>query len=321
MTSRLGAPPPTVIAGLVLGVLEGWLTSEAVTEALPAVLRVTLKPLVPLMSAALPGKAAFKSLEVMATVSLVLQTFHHGSVALTVTLKGVPAACALGAPLFPAGVPGAAVSPGTNNCSFAKRAGLTVTDGLVLAIRVPSVTSVAVTVRLPAVFRLTLRISVPLSSGPLAGKLALLSDEVRPTVSVALVTRFQQASTPLTVTLKAVPAVCAVGAPLLPVALPGDALSPGARICSLLKAPGRTWSGAVVEFWMAGWVMSEEVSVALPAVLRVTLKLLAPLTSAALAGKAALRSLELMATVSLVFTRFQLASTALTVTLKGVPAL
>ena len=41
------------------------------------------------------------------------------------------------------------------------------------------------------------------------------------------------------------------------------------------------------------------------AVLSVTLKLLAPLTSAALAGKAALRSLEVMATVSLVLTIFQ----------------
>src|SRR6266581_9087362 len=227
MTSRLGAPPPTVMAGLVLGVLEGWLTSEAVTEALPAVLRVTLKPLVPLISAALAGKAAFKSLEVMATVSLVLTTFQHGSVALTVTLNALPATSASGAPLFPAAVPGAAVSPGTNNCSFAKRAGLTVTDGLVLAILVPSVTSVAVTVRLPAVFRLMLKIPVPLSSAPLAGKLALLSDEVRPTVSVALVTRFQLASTPFTVTLEAVPAVCAVGAPLLPVGVPGAAVSPG----------------------------------------------------------------------------------------------
>src|SRR6266571_109125 len=104
------------MAGLVLGVLEGWLTSEAVTEALPAVLRVTLKPLVPLISAALPGKAAFKSLEVMATVSLVLTTFQHGSVALTVTLNALPATSASGAPLFPAAVPGAAVSPGTNNC-------------------------------------------------------------------------------------------------------------------------------------------------------------------------------------------------------------
>ena len=66
--------------------------------------------------------------------------------------------------------------------------------------------------------------------------------------------------------------------------------------------------------------MSEAVRVALPAVLRVTLRLLAPLTSAALAGKAAFGSLELMATVSVTFvTAFQFASTALTVTVKATP--
>src|SRR6266571_4806787 len=310
------------MAGLVLGVLESWLTSEAVTEALPAVLSVTLEVFVPATSAALAGKMALVSEELSPTVSaIVLTRFQFTSTALTVTLKGVPAACALGVPALPLIVPGMAVSPGTNNCSFAKRAGLTVTDGLVLAILVPSVASVAVTIQLPAVFRVRLKIPVPLSSAPLAGKLALLSDEVRPTVSVALVTRFQLASTPFTVTLKALPAVCAVGAPVLPVALPGEALSPGARTCSLVKAPGRTWSGAVVEFWIAGWVMSEAMRVTLPAVLRVTLRLLTPLTSAALAGKAAFGSLEVMATVSLVLTIFQYGSAALTVTPKAAPAL
>ena len=133
-----------------------------------------------------------------------------------------------------------------------KAPALTVIKGVALALLVPSVIFVAVTVRVPEVLKVTAKVCVPPAKGALAGKLALVSDEVRPTVSVTLVTRFQLASTPLTVTLKAVPAVCAVGAPLLPVALPGEALSPGARTCSLVKAPGRTWSGAVVEFWMAG---------------------------------------------------------------------
>ena len=62
------------------------------------------------------------------------------------------------------------------------------------------------------------------------------------------------------------------------------------------------------------WVMSEAVTVQLPAVLFVRLKVLVPLTSAALAGKVALASLQVIAIVSLVLTRFQLASTALTVT-------
>ena len=52
----------------------------------------------------------------------------------------------------------------------------------------------------------------------------------------------------------------------------------------------------------------------------VTLKVLVPLTSAAFAGGVAFGSLELIAMVSLVFTTFQFASTALTVTLNAVPA-
>ena len=59
---------------------------------------------------------------------------------------------------------------------------------------------------------------------------------------------------------------------------------------------------------------------ALPAVLSVTLKVRLPLVKAPLTGKVALASLELIAMLSLVLTRFQLASTALTVTLNAVPA-
>ena len=72
--------------------------------------------------------------------------------------------------------------------------------------------------------------------------------------------------------------------------------------------------------WLVACVESEAVTVAATAVLRVTLKLRLPLTRDALAGRAALASLEVIATVSLVLTTFQLASTPLTVTLKAVPA-
>ena len=61
------------------------------TVALPPVLRVTLNVLVPPESAALAGKIAFASLDVIATVSLVLIKFQFASTALTVTLKAVPA--------------------------------------------------------------------------------------------------------------------------------------------------------------------------------------------------------------------------------------
>ena len=81
----------TAMGGLVLLVIPVCVTSEAVTVALPAVLRVTLRLLVPLTRAALAGKAALRSLELIATVSLVLTTFQLASTVLTMTLNGAPA--------------------------------------------------------------------------------------------------------------------------------------------------------------------------------------------------------------------------------------
>ena len=66
--------------------------------------------------------------------------------------------------------------------------------------------------------------------------------------------------------------------------------------------------------------MSVAVKVFEPAVFGVTEKVFVPATSAALAGSVALASLEVMPTVSVEVTGFQLASTALTVTLKLLPA-
>ena len=110
-------------------------------------------------------------------------------------------------PVFPLALPGEAVSPGTKSCSFVNPAALTVIEELVLAVLVPSVMSVAVTVPLPAVFKVTLNVLVPATSAALAGKVAFRSLDVIPTVSVTLFTRFQFASTALTVTLNDVPAV------------------------------------------------------------------------------------------------------------------
>src|SRR5256885_2053468 len=193
--------------------------------------------------------------------------------------------------------------------------------GVVLAVLLPSVTSEAVAVWLPAVLNVTLKLCVPALSAALAGKMALASEEVMPAVSVMLVTRFQLASTALTVTLKAAPAVCAVGAPVLPVALPGEAVSPGARICNLVNAPTFTvMGGLVLAVWVRS-VLSVAVIVGVPTVLRVTLKLCVPALRAALAGNVALLSLEVIPAVSVtVLTRFQFASTALIVTVNPMPA-
>src|SRR5205823_14215405 len=121
----------------------------------------------------------------------------------------------------------------------------------------------ATSVRLPA--------AAPLSSA-LA---ALLSEVLIVTSGVAALTTFQFASTALTRTplAIAVPAVCAVGvAAVLPVAVPGAATSPGNKICSFVTAPEFTVIAGLVSGLMAGVVMSEAVTVALPAVLSGTLK-------------------------------------------------
>src|SRR5262245_58846734 len=97
--------------------------------------------------------------------------------------------------------------------------------------------SVAVTVRLPEVFKVTLKVPVPDVSAALLGNVALASDEVMPTVSVTVLTKFQFASTALTVTLNVAAALCAAGEPDLPVPLPGEAVSPGARICNFANTP------------------------------------------------------------------------------------
>src|SRR5262249_43202099 len=143
-------------------------------------------------------------------------------------------------PVLPVVLPGAAVSPGTSNCNFTNAPAVTEMEELVLLVLVPSLASLAVTVRAPELFRVTLNSCVPPTNAPFAGKVALASDEVIATVSMTLETTFQFASTALTVTLKAVPPAWVAGVPVLPLAVPGAAVSPGARTCSLLNAPGFT---------------------------------------------------------------------------------
>src|SRR5438477_8498244 len=213
--------------GLVLAALVPSVLSLAVIVQLPALLKVTAKVRVPADSEALDGFVPFVSVVVMPTVSVLLTRFQFASTALTVTLKAVPVICAAGVPVLPVALPGAAVSPGASSCSFTKAPALTVMDGLVLALLLPSVTSVAVKVCEPAVLNVTLRVFVPETKAASAGRVALASVEVISTVSLTALTTFQKLSTALTVMLKAVAAVLAVGVPLLPVALPGAAVSPG----------------------------------------------------------------------------------------------
>src|ERR1700694_166784 len=205
-------------------------------------------------------------------------------------------------------------------CSFAKAPTTIVVAGLVFGVLVPSLMSVAVNVFEPTVLAVTESVAVPATSAVFAGRAALTSVEVIPTVSATLTT-FQFASTALTVALNAVPAVWLLGAPVFPDALPGEATSPGMRICSLTNAPGLTVVAGLVFAVLDPSVVSVAVKVGAPEVFGVTEKTLVPATSAALPGRAAFASVEVIPTVSVtVGTTFQFASTALTVALNAVPA-
>ena len=140
---------------------------------------------------------------------------------------------------MPLALPGDAVSPGTSNCNFAKDPTPTVTPALVPDWRAPA-ESLAVIVWVPALLKVKLaKWPVPDASvklpavAPLSSEmLALLSELVIVTLVVALVMTFQLASTAFTVMplAIAVPEVCAVGVPVLPVEVPGAAVSPGSKI-------------------------------------------------------------------------------------------
>ena len=191
--------PPDLVASV---------TSFAVTVWVPAVLKVRFKFAVPAFKAVLTGKPAFGSEHVTPIMSLTeLITFQFASTALTVTLKAVPAACGIGDPDFPVAVPGAALSPGINNRNFVNAPELTAMPGLMLAGIEGWVMSDTVTVELPAVFKVKLTTLLPLTRLVSAGTDALESEEARWMVSVRLEATFQNASTALTVTLNAVPAV------------------------------------------------------------------------------------------------------------------
>src|SRR5439155_361378 len=159
----------------------------------PAVLKVKLdKVRVPATSVRFPVVAPLSSaitalpseLVMVTLVVAVLTTFQLASTALiTMPLGiGVPEYWSDGVPILPVAVPGAVVYPGTKIWNFTKAPVLTEMAGLVLAVLVPSVMSEAVTVRLPAVFMVTLKVPVPEASGALPGRMALVSDEVIPTV-------------------------------------------------------------------------------------------------------------------------------------------
>src|SRR5439155_19534719 len=81
---------------------------------------------------------------------------------------------------------------------------LVVTEALVPAVSGVPLVSVAVTVQLPAVFRVTLNVFVPLTSAALAGSAALASPEENATVLVSGLKTLQFASIAINDTFTAV---------------------------------------------------------------------------------------------------------------------
>ena len=68
--------------------------------------------------------------------------------------------------------------------------GLTVTAGLVLGVLPPSSRSLAVRVKLPLALNAIIRFVVPASSAVVGGRVAITSLELKPTVSLTVLTRF-----------------------------------------------------------------------------------------------------------------------------------
>src|SRR6059036_2119805 len=281
----------------------------AVSVKLPVFEIVTLCEVsTPAVNAAVVPPADSVPVDVMVAVPVnPVTVLLFTSRAVILMLNAVPAACV---PMAP--------PPAASTRKLFNTPGFTVIRGLVFSVFVPSVISVAVRVLVPAVFSVTLHVCVPEPSAAFAGMVALVSVEVIPTVCVELM-RFQFASTAFTVTKNAVPAVWAFGVPVLPLPVPGAAVSPGTKSCSFTNVPGTVIEGLVFAV-MAGVVISLAVTVQFPAVFSVTLKALVPATRAAFPGRPAPPSLEVIPTVSVELTTFQFASTAFTVTVNATPA-
>src|SRR5437868_10340400 len=103
----------------------------------------------------------------------------------------------MGEPVFPLAVPGAAVSPGTSNCSLVKAAELIGIAELVLLAIAACVTSETVKLAVPEVFRVTAKVFAPPIRAALAGRIAFGSVAAMAIASLVLM-RFQFASTALT---------------------------------------------------------------------------------------------------------------------------
>src|SRR5262245_27864109 len=121
------------------------------------------------------GCDALASVDRMPTLSVAVGTrYQFESTAYTVMGTTEPAVCVDGDPDLPFAVPGAKVSPGASAISFANGP-VTRMPGVELAVIEASVTSEAVTIKLPCAFSVTLKFLVPDTSAASAGSVAVPS--------------------------------------------------------------------------------------------------------------------------------------------------
>jgi hypothetical protein len=200
----------TVTAALVFAVSEVPDATVAVTVGVPEVHRVTAYDFVPDDSAALEGKVAAESEDVIAIVCVADDTkFQFASTAFTVALKEVPAVCAVGVPVLPEEVPGAAVSPGSSTCSFDATAALIVKAADVPVSVLPVLVAVTVCDEPARISVSEVDARTPAVNADVVPLPALNSEvDVRSTVPVKLSTVRLPESCAVTMTLKEVPAVC-----------------------------------------------------------------------------------------------------------------
>src|SRR5262249_23805497 len=115
--------------------------------------------------------------------------------------------------------------------------GLTAITGLVFGVLLPSLRSAAVIVKLPLALKENVRFVVPAASAVAGGRVAVVSVELRPTVSLTVFTRFHCESTALIVTGKEPATVWPLAVPVFALTVPGAATSPGTSNWSLLNGP------------------------------------------------------------------------------------
>lgn len=157
-------------------------------------------------------------------------TLPKSSVSVTVREKAEPAVCQLG----------------VVRANLDAAAAVTVTDALEPAVNAVPDATVAVIVCAPAVLNVTEKSLVPDTRAAFDGSVAAPSDDVIAMVCVEDDTTFQFASTAFTVAVMPDPATSSVGVPVLPVDVPGAAVSPGSSTCTLVAVPALTVNAADV---------------------------------------------------------------------------